>query len=485
MLRNSTGAPATNQEHLAQSSSPGASSQRDSGLLGPPVLWVASAIALGLSTAVTVAIVYVLPFMAVTGIVALLSVGLVAPLLVGPRSMFIVVPLYLFRNPIIMLAIGPDIMHPSTAAVLRMSLAIPDLMILVILGSLLVSQTQPFRLVRLITGLLILAMFIAFISAQFLVSEASLPIRLSYLRSFILPIAIFIGAQWSRDFNVKPELRFLLLQVGLAVVVGAGIYIFNTSGSWVSLGGQYFAFKHGGPDNMLPGIWSTTFFGMRFLRFGGTLLDPIALGYWTLSAVVASIALRRWSLGAFFAVGVFCSLSKGALLGLVIVGLFGFWYLWKGKTPLRLLVLSGAVVVVALLPVLSSEGKGSFWVHFEGAQHGVRAALHTPQGHGLGVGGNWEGIITGTTDLQTGAESGLGVLAFQLGLIGLLSAVGFFTWQVWRRVRRGPLSSPLATFSLGVVVALAVLLAFQENSLSASAAFPLWWLIGRTTPTAL
>lgn len=459
-----------------------ASAMRKLRRIGSPVLWISSTIMFGFLLVISVAIIWDLPLVALLALPGLALVGIIAAFLIGPHALLAVIPLYLFRNPVMLLAIGQDSMSEGTTGLLRGSLAIPDLLMLVMLVALLVRRPTRRSYLHLLGAVILLGAVSTFLFAHFVASDAPVSTRLAYLRSFLLPVAIFIAGRSAIGTKLKPAFRFIFVQVAAAAILGVIAYVLNTSESWVELGGHYFHFKHGGADNMLPGIWSTTFFGMRFLRFGGTLLDPIAFGYWSLGAVVAAFTLRRWLLGAFFCICIFLSLSKGALLGLVIILLFGFWHLWRRNAPLRLLVLFGALVVAALLPVLSSEGKGSFWVHLEGAQYGLRSAVSSPLGKGLGMGGNWTGIMTGTADLQTGAESGFGVIGYQLGIVGLLVAASFFLWQIWVRGASRGISATTASFSFGLVLALTVLLLLQENALSASAAFPLWWLIGRTTP---
>lgn len=451
---------------------------------GSPVLWVCAAIMFGLLLVMSVAIIRDLPVIMLLALLGLALMGVVAPFLIGSYAMLAVIPLYLFRNPVLLLAIGQDSLSEGTSRLLRGSLAIPDLLILLMLGALFLRRPSRSCYPHLPGTVLLLGAVLTFLFAHFIASDAPVFTRLAYMRSFLLPVAIVMAGRSAVAKEFRPALGFIFAQVAAATILGIIAYLLNTSESWVELGGHYFQFKHGGSENLLPGIWSTTFFGMRFLRFGGTLLDPIAFGYWSLGAVVAAFILRRWLLGALFCIGIFLSLSKGALLGLIIVLLLGFWHLWRGNAPLRLLVLFGTLVVAALLPILSSEGKGSFWVHLEGAQRGVGAAVSSPLGHGLGTGGNWTGITTGTVDLETGSESGFGVIGYQLGIVGLLVVASFFIWQVWLRGGKRLISSPTTSFSLGLVLALAVLLFLQENALSASAAFPLWWLIGRTTPKA-
>jgi hypothetical protein len=73
-------------------------------------------------------------------------------------------------------------------------------------------------------------------------------------------------------------------------------------------------------------------------------------------------------------------------------------------------------------------GNNTAFTHASGLLLGIRAAITNPMGSGLGVGGNFGQIFTNSSRgdwISSGSESGIGVLAFQLGIPGLLLVLVF------------------------------------------------------------
>lgn len=192
--------------------------------------------------------------------------------------------------------------------------------------------------------------------------------------------------------------------------------------------------------NNLPRTWFTTFLGLDlFRRFNGTLADPIIFGY--ISATILLILtyskdkkILIFPIVLFFLLS---SLSKGsyALYILVIVlNIIGFKFFYKNIFYWLLFVL---ICVVSL--AFGSLGQGSSAdVHFLGLilpflnllDYSIIEILI---GHGFTSGGNLAkgiGIINELNWLQTGAESGIGTIFYQTGLLGLLFIITIFYRQI-------------------------------------------------------
>lgn len=172
--------------------------------------------------------------------------------------------------------------------------------------------------------------------------------------------------------------------------------------------------------------------------------------------------------------------SKGAWLVLGLGVLLYLYFSGRGLT-LRALSVLGLAGLVAALPLVADQGKGSFRVHLEGLRAGLTATADKPLGHGLGVGGNWGSILgTGSTDTTTGSESAIGAIGYQLGIPGLaLTLIGLVSMALaFVRGVRGAALNGEAPLGLALLLPTIALLLFQENSISVSAAFPLWVAIG-------
>lgn len=415
--------------------------------------------------------------------IGIIVVAVAAPVMHPGSYALIVVPLYLFRNVGYLLALAALPTVEASSFALRASLATPDAALLLMLA-VHATKSAAFRPTRsMLLPALAGAFVLTLLAIEFVISDAGAAQRLAYLRSFLLPVAIFGAGRMTPARVVAQTYRFIVVGLLASAVLGALLYLFASLEGWSRLGGAYFEFKHGGVSASwgVPGIWQTTFFGYRLPRFGATLLDPIAFGYWSVAATTIAFIQRDRVAAIGFAVLAIVSLSKGAMLGVGLVAVIGLWWSSSRRADLRVLAVGAGVVGATSLIWLLDEGKGSLWVHLEGLLAGVQAAWIQPVGHGLGMGGNWAGILGTTGGLSTGAESGLGVIAYQLGLAGLLATIGFFVWQAWIRMRYEH-ERRLTGYSLGLLAAMAVMIAFQENALSASAAFPIWWLLGVSTP---
>jgi hypothetical protein len=401
----------------------------------------------------------------------------------GSASVLMVLPVYALRYIVLAATVGHAVGDAdSVAAALRAWQAIPDVLVFAMAASHgLRSQLNrshrarasnwPFTLTVVLTLILMVA---------FLMSDAALANRFAYARSFMGPLLVvllgFTGRARGTHFA-----HALMSTVTVAVLFGAVVYAFGGVFGW-AWAQPYFSFRHGGFSTALgyPGIWSTVFFDVRFLRFGAGFLDPIALGYWAAVAALLALRYRSWALTALFATLTGVTAAKGAWILLAAGGLI-YLLLVTRHRPTRWVFRSLLVALLIVIPRFVDEGKGSFRVHVSGLVEGSRAAATKPLGHGLGAGGNWAGILgNADTSTATGAESAVGVIAYQLGFVGLVFLLIAFTAAIvrLRRLGKQPWCRPDAALGTGILCAGAILLLFQENILSVSASFPVWFMIG-------
>lgn len=181
----------------------------------------------------------------------------------------------------------------------------------------------------------------------------------------------------------------------------------------------------------LPRNWWSSVGDSLYLRFSGTSEDPILFGY--LCAALATIlsAQKRY-IGLFLLAALtISSLSKGAIiwmLGSILIPLAIKRFKWKA--PAYTLI---TLALIYLYINGSSDLKTSANVHLIGLATPFIQAINTPNissliGHGVGSSGNilksaLLGDISNDDWLSGGAESGLGLLIYQTGLIGATVAV--------------------------------------------------------------
>lgn len=170
--------------------------------------------------------------------------------------------------------------------------------------------------------------------------------------------------------------------------------------------------------------WMTEISGIPLARFVGTFPDPIIFGYFCSISVLLGLAFRYHFLTICSFLLLAISLSKGAWLFTLQTLLL--WYAFRrGKQTFFFIFIISLCIQLLLAGVIQSSNK----MHFLGLIGGLSSlykpiGLHTLLGHGIGSGGNLARIGSSETyylwnAVLTGAESAIGTLAYQLGLIGI------------------------------------------------------------------
>ncbi|WP_029153993.1 hypothetical protein [Microbacterium gubbeenense] len=206
----------------------------------------------------------------------------------------------------------------------------------------------------------------------------------------------------------------------------------------------------------------TNFFGIRFERIGGLMVEPVTSGYVAGGAVVGAILLFVTSseksrralvlLSASILVGGFVLISAATKASLLMVAIAVLAYLIAILVPVRgnsafvivgTWIISLAMILTYLGLDKGFEGIFNLWrepmgliggdstaIHLAGLVYGIQGGLNRIFGNGLGVGGNFQrnfadelSELDFATWLASGSESGVGVLAYQLGLVGLIAFV--------------------------------------------------------------
>ena len=225
-----------------------------------------------------------------------------------------------------------------------------------------------------------------------------------------------------------------------------------------------------------PASWKDVVRGALIIRMAGTFSDPIQFGYFCTFCSFFFMCSRSFLfklVGAAFAYGLYLSASKGASICLAISLLLFFAHL-RFKALFWPTVIAVTFVFLFLASSLSTSGK----VHFAGLVGGLTSVataspINMGFGYGIGAGGNLS-VVSGSVGAQdhswllTGAESGFGVMVFQMGLSGVLClflTVRYFLCAVKK-------SNFLSTRSKSAVTSLMIsyLVCFllQENLINSS-----------------
>jgi len=220
---------------------------------------------------------------------------------------------------------------------------------------------------------------------------------------------------------------------------------------------------------LYPGPWWTQIESIEFIRLVGVFPDPIILGYFLAVMSVVFLVDKKYLAFSVCACLLLLSLSKGAWLFcfntvfLVIV----FKYFKRIYIPILLLLVVGQLIMAKYL-------NSSAAIHYYGLEGGLTSILSGVKtifiGYGVGNGGNLASISAEGWErnswLSSGSESGVGVLLFQLGFIGLGLVL------LWLRkiyfISSGKYNHAYSGWSISLVFAFFINSFLQENCINSS-----------------
>lgn len=268
---------------------------------------------------------------------------------------------------------------------------------------------------------------------------------LAYLRNFLAPISIAIlAAVVTREMSRNERVRYatqLCLVVVTVALVGSLAEVAMGSGGWRT-------FVNAASSGALSSLSeSTSLFGIELARTGGVFVEPTNAGYVAALAVLILILFTRpqrveAGVGRIGLVGIIAGLvvmglaaAKSGVLMLAIAMVC--MVLFRSRLRLSAAFLLGwfASFTMTAGYVLLAKGPSTFFrglanpivlvggdsttFHLAGFLYGMGSLF----GHGVGEGGNFNRISgqPWLPWLSTGSESSWGVLAYQVGLIGLLA----------------------------------------------------------------
>jgi hypothetical protein len=321
---------------------------------------------------------------------------------------------------------------------------------------------------------------------------------LASLRNVLNPAMFaFLGAAVV-SFVVPRRLMIYISLIALAVAAFGYYEIFVDPHVWVHLNISDLWIKKGLLINSVTGLppnfYSSESIGSGVVRrMASTFADPVNLGTFLFLGFMTSWYLRwRWlSLVIFVAVGL--TVSKGALLGLLV-----FWVVSSRHSRSAVsfpLVVSAAVAIgLAFIAYSLSHSTGSLVAHVHGFTGGFERLPAHPLGNGLGSTGSLAKIATsglgatgvlakiGSLEGQSViAESGLGLIAAQLGIIGL----GLFAWLcvVIHRGLSGLSGSRERVLGFTLLYAIVLNIAFNEVALSPNSSAGYFVILGLLAAT--
>jgi hypothetical protein len=297
------------------------------------------------------------------------------------------------------------------------------------------------------------------------------------LRNLVTPMLfLLLGIYASRQ--TRPQTYMHYLSIMALLVVLFGLYELRTPNFWQHHDLASLWIKKGLPIN--PGLGTPgNFFTSEIIGTGqarrmvASFADPVNLGTFLLASFFAAWFLRRPITSVVVGVGVILAVSKGALLGILV--LLVVWTRYRaGRFVFGLtLVLTAGIGLVAF-SFFTDNSTGSTTAHVGGLTAALTGLPRHPLGTGLGNAGILGGLFGGTN--SDVVESGFGVVIGQLGLVGLGVYFAFFARLFKAAVRIA--DTRLRLLTVGLLAAFVFNAAFNEVALSPNSAAPFFVIVG-------
>lgn len=325
------------------------------------------------------------------------------------------------------------------------------------------------------------ALVMAYLLIHFVISSGAMDSRVSYLLNSFVPfvctmvtlVAIMQGTKLS-EVDAQMVMRTLII----ITVIGSTHFILMPL-TYDIVRPDLASFLRARPGFQIPkgGYdpgWGSLLFGYVFNRYVGSFPDAIIAGYFC-SAMVYVAYIKRYKMPfVFFGILLAGTFSKGAWLFFVQAVIIGKIY---ARTRFGAFLM--AVIFITVQLSLASIVDGSNRMHLYGLIGGFTTLFaagikEVVAGFGLGNGGNMarhyvEGGAYGDGWLGSGSESGIGVIAYQLGFVGLL----LFAMLLWLVISGPSGAKDGKSYKANVAIKALVLSLFinsflQENCINSS-----------------
>lgn len=334
------------------------------------------------------------------------------------------------------------------------------------------------------------AAFLAIVACNFAVSSAPTVSKFAYLRNFTAFILLHLLGRWSCRSERAARIFFTYL-----MWLGAVLTLVSLADLlWPEMWAMHLNVERieaaKGPISHI-----TDFLGITLRRLKSGVGEPVNAGYIFAGLAAAALSSRRYVLCAAFATQLLLTFAKGPMLifgACVMVWTYVRYARWKGFVPRSraLVMVAGGIVVgaagyVFVTALRVSVFQTTTWAHFVGLGFGLLNAVTHPLGRGIGTGGNYRDVagLIGSADrpaaedwLGSGAESAVGVVGTQLGILGLVVFVLAFaallreSWRAVTSARDGSVREAAAIVATGGMFGLSFTSLLQEGALSPQAA---------------
>lgn len=331
----------------------------------------------------------------------------------------------------------------------------------------------------------------------FMVSPISFEYKAIYLRNFfIFYLGIIVGKSYIKnDEQFIKITKFIIKWSVITTIFGMFLMIISDR-VWFNVLGitEVYIAKGSAIYDELPGRFSTTIFNFKVNRMASFYYEPVNLSYFIMIGALLSW-FANWTKNKqlknivilILIIGQFLTFGKGGLLITVVTILLVYLFKFletmlhtinpkKIYTAIQILGI-GMVVVFSIFYYHNFAGYAK--PHFEAIIKTEEKIASKPFGYGLGSGGN-VGEIEKGEKLDTGGESGMMTMAYQVGVIFTVVFILTFECIGYKNIKdiEKRTTDKVYLMLAFLSVALLIGIVFQENALSPQCIIPITIILG-------
>ncbi len=286
----------------------------------------------------------------------------------------------------------------------------------------------------------------------------------AYFRNFVsMPLLFIVGAVVGWDVRHQTNAKLNILTVSIILYLCIEMFLPRQLYEFINYiefsnlkdvsGRFYVDFDSLISQNEFTFFNQEWFSQIRLFRLVGPNLHSVSFGYLCAILALQMVVVRKWHFVLALVIGIAAAGSKGALI------LFAFpliYLLLIRQNPFSerksFYLICVLIISYTLSAIILGIDSGNY--HVIGLLGGLKGLASNFLGHGLGAGGNlgtkaisvfhgntWDRVQQ--TGLNFGVESGVGVIAYQLGVflfipLGALFCIGIELWELSRSLSRTP-----------------------------------------------
>ena len=257
----------------------------------------------------------------------------------------------------------------------------------------------------------------------------------------------------SRYISDKKYYKILFYLIWFIIIFGF-IEYFSGVQLWKNLGITKLWELKGIETNIIgiPPNWysSEKIAGNILKRMVSSFADPVNLGTFLFAAFMISWYRKKKITQAVIFICIVFTVSKGAFLGLLV------WIIVytasKKNTKMLVPVVALCVLCIGVYFIIFSaqSSSGSIFAHIYGFLNSFMILKTNPLGLGLGNVGVLAGLFNSSLSNVSVAETGIGMIIAQLGIIGFLIYILFFTHLIilGRKIKYNDVREKIIYYSL-------------------------------------